>query len=181
MVLYYITALGGILPQCIISLKSARVNLETLNIKVNDSKAILIHAAFMILIPIYILFVSEDFLGNFQMFLSLLGIGLAAWAAAFMMDYILIRRDAGYEERLLTDDTYNGVNVKGVLSWILGVAVGLLFTSSPFFNGPFATGIFEGNSMGLFLTFIVSAAVFYFLTVAVKKDFKMDNKKGTEV
>lgn len=39
-ILYFITALGGLIPQCIISLKSARVNLETLNIHVSNQVAV---------------------------------------------------------------------------------------------------------------------------------------------
>ncbi len=169
LVLYYVTSLGGIIPQSIISLKSARVNLETLDIRVSNTTAIIIHALFMILIPIYVLFFSENFLGIFQMFLGLLGTGLAAWAAVFLVDYVMIRKKVGYDELLIIDKSPNKVNLKGVLSWLLGVIVGLLFTNSPFFNGPFAKGIFEGNSLGLFLAFFASAFTYFILVFLNKK------------
>ncbi|MDQ6423139.1 cytosine permease [Paenibacillus sp. LHD-117] len=163
-VLYFITALGGLIPQCIISLKSARVNLETLNIRVSDRTAIGIHAVIMILIPVYVLFVSEDFLMNFQLFLGLLGIGLAAWAAVFMFDYMLLRSKSGYEARLLDNATGRSFEYRGVISWLAGVVVGFLFTNSPFFSGPFAKGIFQDNSLGVLLAFVASALVMTVLT-----------------
>lgn len=170
-ILYFVTALGGLIPQCIISLKSARVNLETLNIRVSNFTAVSIHALIMVLIPIYVLFVSQDFLGNFQMFLGLLGIGLASWAATFLVDYIRIRRHMGYDERLLVDASYNKVNYKGVISWLAGVITGFLFTNSPFFNGPFAKGIFQDNSLGVLLAFGVSACV-YAIAISVSSSSK---------
>ncbi|MFC7391945.1 purine-cytosine permease family protein [Scopulibacillus cellulosilyticus] len=156
---YFITALGGLIPQCIIALKSARVNLETLNIKVNHASAVTIHALIMIFFTIYVLFISENFLGNFQTFLGLLGVGLASWAATFLIDYICIRKREGYELRLLTDKDYNQVNYRGVFSWLIGVVFGLLFTNSPFFNGPFAIGIFRDSSLGVILAFVVSGLI----------------------
>ncbi|NOU70341.1 allantoin permease [Paenibacillus sp. LMG 31458] len=158
-VLYFITAIGGLIPQCIISLKSARVNLETLNIRVGNATAISIHALIMILIPIYVLFFSEDFLWNFQLFLGILGIGLASWAASFMFDYILLRRKAGYDAALLDHTTGKSLNYNGIFSWLAGIIVGFLFTNSPFFNGPFAKGIFKDSSLGVLMAFAASAIV----------------------
>lgn len=157
--LYFITALGGLMPQCIISLKSARVNMETLNIRVSDRTAILIHAVIMILIPVYVLFISEDFLWNFQLFLSLLGICLAAWASVFMIDYMLLRKHLGYDKNLLTIENGRAFNGSGIISWLAGTITGFLFTNSPFFNGPFAKGIFQDSSLGVLMAFAVSAIV----------------------
>ncbi|WII38219.1 purine-cytosine permease family protein [Paenibacillus thiaminolyticus] len=165
-ILYFVTALGGLIPQCIISLKSARVNLETLNIRVKDSTSVIIHAIIMILIPIYTLFVSENFMGNFQTFLGLLGIGMAAWAATFLIDYVKIRKAAGYDQRLLADPDYNQANYRGIFSWLAGVIVGFMFTNSPFFDGPFARGIFQDNSLGVLLAFTVSALIYFILLSA---------------
>lgn len=163
---YFITALGGLIPQCIISLKSARVNLETLNIRVSNAVAILIHALIMIGIPVYVLFVSQDFLWNFQLFLATLGIGLAAWAATFLADYARIRNRAGYDPDLLQNPDANRINLKGVISWLAGVVTGFLFTDSPFFHGPFAEGIFQDNSLGVLLAFAASALVYAILAMA---------------
>lgn len=164
-VLYFVTAIGGLIPQCIISLKSARVNLETLNIRVSNTTSIIIHAIIMILIPIYTLFISQDFMGNFQMFLGLLGIGMAAWAAVFLIDYVKLRKQQGYDTQLLTNGGQNSINYNGVISWFTGAVVGFLFTNSPFFNGPFAKGLFQDNSLGVLLAFAVSATLYSILVM----------------
>ena len=167
-VIYFITAAGGLVPQCIISLKSARVNLETLNIRVSERMSLAIHGAIMIFIPVYVLFISRDFLYNFQLFLGLLGIGLASWAAVFVADYLLNRKE-GYEIDLLRMDGPHSVNRGGIISWFAGVIVGLLFTNTDFFYGPFAVGIFRDSSMGLLLAFIASFIFFIILSPVLGK------------
>lgn len=154
-VIYFITAVGGLIPQCIISLKSARVNLETLNIQVSNRVSLMIHGAIMILIPVYVLFISQDFLYNFQLFLGLLGIGIASWAAVFIADYYFNRK-SGYELKLLEPKGSHSFNKTGIISWSIGVIIGFLFTNTDFFSGPFAVGIFRDNSLGLLLAFICS-------------------------
>jgi nucleobase:cation symporter-1, NCS1 family len=151
-VFYFITAVGGLIPQCIISLKSARVNLETLNIQVSNRGSLMIHGAIMILIPVYVLFISQDFLYNFQLFLGLLGIGIASWAAVFIADYYFNRK-SGYDLKLLEPKGSHSFNKTGIRSWSIGVIIGFLFTNTDFFSGPFAGGIFRDNSLGLLLAF----------------------------
>lgn len=128
-VFYFITAVGGLIPQCIISLKSARVNLETLNIQVSNRGSLMIHGAIMILIPVYVLFISQDFLYNFQLFLGLLGIGIASWAAVFIADYYFNRK-SGYDLKLLEPKGSHSFNKTGIISWSIGVIIGFLFTNT---------------------------------------------------
>ncbi|RAS79085.1 purine-cytosine permease family protein [Priestia endophytica] len=156
--LYFLTALGGLIPQCILSLKSARTNLQTLDIHVKDSTAVFIHAIIIIALPVYVLFFSQNFLGDFQVFLGLVGIGLASWGATFLVDFALVRRKFGYDEKLLSNKA-EAINPAGLLSWLIGIAAGLAFTNTSFFTGPFARGIFEDSSLGVLLAFIVSGVV----------------------
>lgn len=151
---YFITALGGIVPPAVISLRSGRNALEATNIKISDRASIVFHGAIMVLLPTYVLFINGDFLGSFQMFLGLVGIGLAAWTAVFMADYIIIRKKLGYDTELLTG-SQNPVNKGNVGIWFASVIIGFLFTTNPMFPAPFAKGIFEGNSLGVLLTFAV--------------------------
>ncbi len=172
-VIYFITAVGGLVPQCIISLKSARVNLETLNINVSDRTSLAIHGVIMLLIPIYVLFISRDFLYNFQLFLGLLGIGIAAWAAVFVADYYFNRKN-GYALELLDSSGKNKMNKNGVISWAIGTVIGFLFTNTDFFSGPFAVGIFRDNSLGLLLAFIFSWISFAVLRFFLKEEGSKD-------
>ncbi|NBJ71069.1 MULTISPECIES: cytosine permease [Clostridia] len=152
-IIYFITAVGGLIPQCIISLKSARVNLETLNIQISNRGSLIVHGTIMILIPVYVLFISQDFLYNFQLFLGLLGIGIASWAAVFVADYYFNRK-SGYDLKLLEPKGTHYFNKTGIISWFIGVIIGFLFTNTDFFSGPFAVGVFRDNSLGLLLAFI---------------------------
>lgn len=152
---YFITALGGIIPPAVISLRSGRNALEATNIKLSDRTSIIFHSAIMILLPSYVLFINGDFLGSFQMFLGLIGIGLAALTAVFVADYVILRKKQGYDPNIISGDKNIAVNKGNVIIWFVSVIIGFLFTSNPIFPAPFAKGIFEGNSLGVLLTFAV--------------------------
>lgn len=109
----------------------------------------------MVLLPSYVLFINGDFLGSFQMFLGVVGIGLAAWTAVFVADYVILRKKQGYDPDIISGDKNISVNKGNVTIWFVSVIVGLLFTTNPIFPAPFAKGIFEGNSLGVLLTFAV--------------------------
>ncbi len=97
-VIYLISALGGLTPMCFLGLKSSRLIMSTFDLKVKNSTVIIIHSIIIIAIPIYVLVVSRNFLAFFEMFLGVLGIGLAAWSAIFIVDYATLRKNIGYEK-----------------------------------------------------------------------------------
>lgn len=147
--IYLLAALGGLTPMCFIGLKSSRLIMGTFNLDIKNSTAITIHSIIILLVPIYVLVISKDFLGYFEAFLGLLGIGLAAWVSIFVVDYTFIRKKIGYEKRLLTDSVYNNVNIKGVISWFAGAVVGLVLA--------FTTD----SSFDMVVTFIISGGLYY--------------------
>lgn len=167
-ILYTLAALGGLTPMCFIGLKSSRLIMSSFDLNIKDSSAILIHSLIIIIIPVYVLIISQDFLGFFQAFLDILGTGLAAWAAIFLMDLVFLRRK-GYDAWLLEDKQANIVNTNGVFSWIIGIVIGLLFTDSEAFTGPFAVGIFSESSLGVLLTFLLSG-LSYIIFITVRGD-----------
>ncbi|OIM31487.1 purine-cytosine permease family protein, partial [Oenococcus oeni] len=97
---YFLVAVGGLIPQCIISLRSARINLSTVGINISQRSSLVIHGAIVILIPIYVLFVSGNFLSSFELFLNFLGICLASWVAIFLCDSVMYRKK-GYDIKLM--------------------------------------------------------------------------------
>jgi cytosine/uracil/thiamine/allantoin permease len=52
------------------------------------------------------------------------------------------------------------------VAWVVGIAVSLLFTSSPIFTGPLATGLFASTSLGYLLGAAVSACIYLVLRLA---------------
>lgn len=164
-VVYYITAIGGLTPQCFLGLKSSKLVLKAAHLILNDKLIVLFQTVVVTLIPAYILFVAQDFQGTLEGFLGIIGKLLAAWASVFLVDYLCLRRRAGYAHALLTDAEKNPVNYKGVVSWIAGFVVGMLFSKTFVLTGPFATGIFAGNSLNVLLTLFVSGLLYFFWAV----------------
>lgn len=154
-VIYFLVAAGGLIPQCIVSLRSARINLGTIGIRVSQRTSLVIHGLIVILIPVYVLFISGNFLANFELFLNFLGICLASWVAIFLCDSAMFRKN-GYELALLVPDSKKHYNWGGIISWVIATITGFLFTNNAIWNGPFAHGIFRNNSLGVFISAIVA-------------------------
>lgn len=154
-VIYFLVAAGGLIPQCIVSLRSARINLSTMGIQVSQRTSLVIHGAIVILIPVYVLFISGNFLANFELFLNFLGICLASWVAIFLCDSAMFRTQ-GYDLNLMKADSKTHYNLGGIISWIIATVTGFLFTNNAVWNGPFAHGIFKDNSLGVFVSAIIA-------------------------
>lgn len=170
---YFITALGGIIPPAVISLRSGRNALEATNIKLSDRASIIFHGAIMVILPTYVLFINGDFLGAFQTFLGLVGIGLAAWTAIFVADYIILRKKQGYDPEIISGDKNIDVNKGNVIIWFVTVIIGLLFTDNPIIPAVFAKGIFAGNSLGVLLAFAIGMILSWiYSSTQLKKEIK---------
>ena len=162
---YLAAAVAGIVTIAVLSLYSASLNLLSMGIKLKQRTAVALDGVIVLAIAIYVLFVSGDFLGPFISFLVFCGLFLASWAAIFITDYYCKHKTAGYDEVSLYGDT--GVIWPTFLCWLGGSVAGLLVTNTGFINGPFATGVFENSSLGLFVSFLVSMAA-YRLTLMIK-------------
>ncbi|MQM78765.1 purine-cytosine permease family protein [Lentilactobacillus buchneri] len=165
---YFLVAAGGLIPQCMVSLRSARINLATIGINISQKASLTIHGIIVILIPIYVLFISGNFLANFQIFLNFLGICLASWVAIFFCDNLMFRKD-GYDVELMIPTSKVKYNWGGIISWIISTITGFLFTNNAIWQGPFAHGIFENNSLGVFVSAIVAIICMLIFKLAKKK------------
>jgi purine-cytosine permease-like protein len=161
---YLLTAVGGLVVAADLDIYSSGLNLLSMGIKLERYKTVLIDGVLMILGAIYVMLIAQEFLGPFESFLQLLADGLTAWAAVFLVDMLRRKR---YDPVSLADTSpasgyfyQGGFNWAGLLSWLIGLLAGLAFTASPFFNGPFAIGIFANSSLGFLIGFIVSAVLY---------------------
>jgi nucleobase:cation symporter-1, NCS1 family len=164
---YLLTAIGGLIAEADLSIYSSGLNLLTLGVKLERYKTVVIDGILMIAGSIYVLLIAQNFFGPFESFLQLLADGLTAWSAVFLVDMLLRR---GYHAPSLADTGptgryfyRGGVNWAAVVAWLLGIFVGLAFTVSPWFSGPFARGIFASSSLGYFIGFVVSAVTYWAL------------------
>lgn len=166
---YLITAIGGLIVAADLDIYSSGLNLLAMGLKAPRYMTVMIDGVLMTAGAIYVTLVAQNFYGPFVSFLVLLADGLLAWAGIFLVDMIWRR---GYDQASLADTTSRGryfyrggFNVVACVSWLIGIVVGLLFTASPFFNGPFATGIFASTSLGYIVGAAVSAVLYFVLTL----------------
>ncbi len=166
MIPYLVAAVGGMLAQADLGLYSSGLNLLTMGVRIKRHKTVIVDAVVMTFITIYVLFIRQDFIDPFESFLSLGGIGLAAWEAMFIVDQWVFRSrivypsfcfgnamgsPAGWRQR---------VNGLALTCWVVGMTLGLLFTNSPMFNGPLASGIFAGSNLGVLMAFLFSGILY---------------------
>jgi len=181
---YLITAAGGLVVEADLSLYSSGLNLLNMFVPWPRYRTVVVDAVIMVAGTVYVVLVARNFFGPFESFLVVLGIGLAAWAGVFL-SHQLWRRAPGdaYSDRLLYARAGDGgkptrtVNLPAVVSWIVGVVVGLLFTSSPFFNGPLATGVFASSSLEVVFAFVVAAGLY----LATSRPAAAASAQGTAV
>ncbi len=163
---YFVAAVGGMLAQADLGLYSSGLNLLTMGVRTARHKTIIIDAIVMLSITIYVLFIHQDFLGPFESFMSLGGVGLAAWEAVFLVDQWILRKGIEYPSYCF-DDGHQGqirwrqsVNGLALICWLLGMTMGMLFINSPLFNGPLAKGIFAGSNIGVLFAFLLSGILY---------------------
>jgi len=103
-----------------------------------------------------------------------LGVPLAAWAAIFVVDMYLFRRN-GYQERDLYDATgsHGSINYAGTISLIVAIVIGLGFVTSASFSwlgyllDPFGgrTGAIGSSSIGIAISFVIGGALYAVLSM----------------
>lgn len=157
---YLLTATAGIITIAVLSLYSASLNLLTIGIKIRQVYAVALDAVLVMGVAIYILFISGEFINSFIAFLLFCGVFLAAWEAVFMLDYAVLRSRKGYEFDQLFGAKNAGIRWIPLLCWLLGALVGLLVSDNEFIKGPWATGIFEGSSLAILLSFVLSFVLY---------------------
>lgn len=184
---YLLTAIGGLLAGAALDIYSSGLNLLALGVRIKRQYAVLIDGVLMIMGSIYVLLVRNDFQGALTSFLLLLADGITAWAAIFLIDMVWRR---SYDSKSLTvlgrESLYyytGGFHIPACVAWVIGVVVSLLFTSSSFFTGPLARGIFATTSLGYVLGAAISAMLYLILRRAFqggKATFKTPIEGGEE-
>ena len=170
---YLLTAIGGLIVEADLSIYSSGLNLLTLGLKVQRYKTVLIDGVLMIAGSVYVMLIAQNFIGPFESFLQLLADCLTAWSAVFLVDMLKRRR---YDARSLVETGSEGlyyyrggIHWAGVVAWLLGIIVSLVFTSSPWFSGPLAIGVFATSSLGYLIGFGVSGLAYWLFSLVKTK------------
>lgn len=159
---YLLAATAGIATIAVLSLYSASLNLLTIGVRIGQLWAVSLDALLMLAVAIYVLFFSGDFLEPFISFLLFCGVFLAAWEAIFILDYLCLRRQQGYQIQMLygLTKTHSSVRMPPLFIWLFGAISGLMVTKTGFIDGVLAKGIFAQSSLGLFVSFFVSLGLY---------------------
>lgn len=171
---YLVVAVGGLVAGAVLDIYSSGLNLLTLGIRLPRYQSVAIDGTIMVIGNIYILFIASSFIGPFQAFLLVLGVPLAAWAAVFLVDLLLLR-GGGYQEA----DLYNfrggryrylsGFNPRAMIAWFAAVIVGLGLTTTSVgwlqWLGWWANINSTLTSSNLIVAFVIAAVLYWVLNV----------------
>src|SRR5205823_3660579 len=98
---FAIVAVLGLIGGSVLDIYSSGLALLTLGLRTPRYVAALIDGTVMTLGAIYVVFVANNFVGQFEGFLITLGVPIAAWCGVMLADILLRRRD--YSEPELFD------------------------------------------------------------------------------
>ncbi|WP_232666069.1 purine-cytosine permease family protein [Pseudonocardia sp. TRM90224] len=98
---FVLVAVLGLVGGAVLDIYSSGLALLSLGLRIPRWTAALVDGVLMVIGTVYVVFVAQDFLPQFQGFLITLGVPVAAWCGVMLADVALRRRD--YDE----DDLYD--------------------------------------------------------------------------
>ncbi|MEJ3658699.1 cytosine permease [Actinomycetes bacterium KLBMP 9759] len=98
---FVLVAVLGLVGGAVLDIYSSGLALLSLGLRVPRWTAALVDGVLMVIGTVYVVFVAQDFLPQFQGFLITLGVPVAAWCGVMLADVALRRRD--YDETDLYD------------------------------------------------------------------------------
>ena len=168
---YMIAAAGGLIAATLVNMYSSGLSLMALGVRLPRYKTVLVDACLMVVGCTYLLFFATNFFGPLEGFLVTLGVPLAAWAAIFITDLFLFRRE-GYAQPdfYRRDGVYGAWGFPALISLVVATVVGLgLVTSTTsvfrwvgYFLGPFGgkTGAIGSSSIGIMFAFVIGCVLY---------------------
>ncbi|GAA3841555.1 cytosine permease [Streptomyces phyllanthi] len=117
-------AVLGLVGGAVLDIYSSGLALLAAGLRVPRHLAALADGVLMIAGSIYIVFVADDFLGQFMGFLTTLGVPIAAWCGVMLADLVLRRRDYDEADLFRTDGRYGDVPAQPLLLTLAATALG---------------------------------------------------------
>jgi NCS1 family nucleobase:cation symporter-1 len=107
------------------------------------------------------LLIPEDFLSSYNAFLTLALYFLIPWTAVNLVDFFLVRKGQyAIKEIFNPSGIYGRWGWRGLVSYLVGLAVMIPFFSTTIFTGPVASAI-GGGDLSPFIGFPVAAILYY--------------------
>jgi NCS1 family nucleobase:cation symporter-1 len=173
---FALAAVLGLVGGAVLDIYSSGLALLAAGLRIPRYSAALVDGVIMVLGTIYVVFVAQDFLGQFTGFLITLGVPVAAWCGIFLADTALRRRDYAEEDLYRPSGRYGDVRWVPVLLLVVCTALGWgLVTNSAagwlswqgYLLGPFGLGGTDGAWAYANLGVLVSLVVGFVVTLAL--------------
>jgi purine-cytosine permease-like protein len=164
---FTISVILSCIAGAVMNLYSSGLILLALGVPLRREIAVGIDGGLMVLGGVYLIFVAPTFFDPFMSFLTLFAVPSAAWAAIFITDMLLHRRD-GYAK----DELYSrrGVKPPAVLALIFSALAGwgLVSSRDPYIDSLLGYwlpdsakhGSFAASNIGVFLTFVIAGLLY---------------------
>lgn len=117
-------AVLGLVGGAVLDIYSSGLALLAAGLPVPRFVAALIDGLLMIAGTVYIVFLADDFLGQFTGFLTTLGVPVAAWCGVMLADVALRRRDYAEADLYRTTGRYGDVRLRPLLVLLLATVLG---------------------------------------------------------
>jgi purine-cytosine permease-like protein len=107
------------------------------------------------------LLIPEDFLSSYNAFLTLALYFLIPWTAVNLVDFFLVRKGQyAIKEIFNPNGIYGRWGWRGLVAYLVGLAVMIPFFSTTIFTGPVASAI-GGGDLSPFIGFPVASILYY--------------------
>jgi NCS1 family nucleobase:cation symporter-1 len=172
-----IAAAGGLIAATLVNMYSSGLSLMALGVRLPRYKTVLVDAVLRLAGCTDMLFFASNFFGPLEGFLVTLGVPLAAWAAIFITDLFLYRKN-GYVERdfYRRDGVYGAWGIPALTTLVVSTVIGLGMVTSTtsafswvgYFLGAFGgkTGAIGSSSIGILISFVLGCLLYAGLTAA---------------
>ncbi|MFF1675407.1 purine-cytosine permease family protein [Streptomyces sp. NPDC058256] len=173
---FAVVAVLGMVGGAVLDIYSSGLALLSAGLRVPRYLAALVDGVLMIAGSVYIVFFSDNFLGQFIGFLTTLGVPVAAWCGVMLADLVMRRRDYDDRDLFRTGGRYGDVPLQPLLLTVAATALGWgLVTNSAaswlewqgYLLDPFGLGGKTGNWAYANLGVLLALAVGFLGTLAL--------------
>ena len=121
---FVVAAVLGLVGGAVLDIYSSGLALLSLGLPIPRFVAALIDGIIMVVGTIYVVFVADNFLGQFMGFLITLGVPIAAWCGIMLADIALRRVDYAERDLYRPGGRYGDVRLLPVLTVLVSTALG---------------------------------------------------------
>jgi len=121
---FAIVAVLGLIGGSVLDIYSSGLALLTLGVRIPRYAAALVDGTVMTAGTIYVVFFADNFIGQFEGFLTTLGVPIAAWCGIMLADIALRKRDYAETELFTSSGRYGDVRWIPVVTTLVATAVG---------------------------------------------------------